>query len=489
MTQARKTNYLTASAVNIAMRLISALVAVATLAFITREVTKEEFALYAIAISFVMLVTGLIELGFQTSYVSIVSKYNRNAKLQHSVVQIGALLRIITVVVGMLLIYGVILLSRYIDAEFPKLPESIVYSCLFTASGYAFYYFAGAHLRALGSFYLSSLVLSAVPMAQFFVVIFLYYFEKLSVNNILVGYALFSLGSIIILQAITGFRSWNLLELKKHKKKLLVFYSLFSGIGFANIIEVIAVRIDIFMIDYMVNEHAVSDYFTSHKLASASMIVSTAISFIVLPLVMKFHGWNNLEKRRKILINYVSIVLLLAVLSFFTFSLFGKDVLFLIYGNVYRENYMLLMLLSGSISFGITLSGVAAFLLKDGNSSVILHLALINVILLIAGNLVFIPKFDEYGAALSNIMSYAAMSFYAWLRILSTNFPVKTLTRWISDNVLYSVFTIAVTMLSILYVVVDSIDIIVRLVIFLGVSLVSLLLLKIPYQELISEIG
>ena len=482
-------NYLTKSTVNIIVRLLSAFFSLLTISLVARELSKENFGFYAVALSFVMLVTGLLELGFQTSYVSIVSRYDSDKYKQDSIIKAGVFVRLITIVLGTLVIFGIVYMLRFMGIAFPKIPVEFIFLCLLIASGYVIYNFIGAHLRARGSFYFSSLVLSCVPLTQLVVVVALWQTLNLSTEKILAGYAISSLLSIVLLRKLVGVELKGLINVKAYKNDVTTILGFFGAIGFSNLIEVFATRVDIFMIDYMVNQHAVADYFAVQKLASMSMMVSAAITFIILPLLMKYPSWSDVEKREKIVVNYFKMIILMSVLSFFVFAAFGQEALYLIYGPDYVNAYPLLLVKSISISIAFAMSGTAAFLLKNDDELTIVHLAILNTTLLILGNLIFIPILSEFGAVISSVISYAAMFLYAWYKIMRSSLPRGWWKSFINRNIFYLIVVIFITLLSMLLVYVIEFSFIGKLLVLLFLVVLCLFSIKGSYLSLIDEIG
>ncbi len=176
-----------------------------------------------------------------------------------------------------------------------------------------------------------------------------------------------------------------------------------SKVYFGNIIQFFHYKLDIFLINYLLNPTAVGFYSVSVALAEKIWLASQSASTVLFPRVSSETDKNKLKDFTPIICRNVLLITFIgAVLLFFT----GRLLIILLYSETFS---------SSVVPFQILLIGAVAasgwrILANDlygrGKPELNIYISLISLILNIILNILWIPKFGINGAALATSISY-----------------------------------------------------------------------------------
>jgi O-antigen/teichoic acid export membrane protein len=162
--------------------------------------------------------------------------------------------------------------------------------------------------------------------------------------------------------------------------------------------------IDIVMLAQFSNSYATGIYNASYKLVDALSLFYTIYTATIFPVMSKLFTEDNslLKISLSKSIKYLSFVTIpLSVASIF----YGQDIIVLCYGNKFAESGAVLAILVWSICF-LFINGAAITTLNAAHKERFVTLmyfitSIFNVIV----NLILIPQFNFYGAAVATVLS------------------------------------------------------------------------------------
>jgi O-antigen/teichoic acid export membrane protein len=165
----------------------------------------------------------------------------------------------------------------------------------------------------------------------------------------------------------------------------------------------IYVSIDIVMLSLMVGDKATGFYSVATKIIIFFILIPTGIGNAVMPAMSEkvksdFNGFLSLAHSAT---RYVLILSMLAVM----FNMFlGQEIIRLLFGKEYAPSGLILMLLSWSLIPSYLNHIWNAMLLSFNKEKNIIIFAAIGAASNISLNLILIPKYTYYGAALATIL-------------------------------------------------------------------------------------
>jgi O-antigen/teichoic acid export membrane protein len=213
----------------------------------------------------------------------------------------------------------------------------------------------------------------------------------------------------IFIKDIKRFINWKWTGSKEYK--LLLFYSipLFISILVGNIAG--QLNIIIFGIFYPFSDIGI--YSISIILMSVFSFFQSSIIFLYFPIFSRLY---NCKMRRE----YSSIyqimnkwLILISLPFFFIFVLYSKEILTLIFGDIYSSGANVLIIMTFGYFF-VTLSILSAnSFLAMGKTKLYMYISLVNAIIIIGTGVILIPLFGMNGAAISLALSgFLSMIYY-----------------------------------------------------------------------------
>lgn len=184
-----------------------------------------------------------------------------------------------------------------------------------------------------------------------------------------------------------------------YKKKIYEILPLFL----ASIFTTIYFRIDILMLEAMINLESVGIYSVAFKLFESAMILPWMLSIVFLPRLSKS---KTLNFKRDILLYFI-IGFIIFIAFFYTVEFFIK----LLFSSEYEDSIIVAKILSISI-IPITLNSYLFTLLNAKNLSkynaiIAFFMCLANIYV----NLLLIPKYGEVGASVATILTEIVGTF------------------------------------------------------------------------------
>lgn len=196
----------------------------------------------------------------------------------------------------------------------------------------------------------------------------------------------------------------------------------------ANGINLINYQADVLMIGYFLLDHDVGIYSVAVMFAKLIWILPDSIQKITYPMFSEYHAKNELGLI-ELLLDRCMRYSFLFLLLFFTFMVvFGEDIITFIFGMEFKEStYPLIILLSGTVIYGVTKSIGCIFLAVE-EVSIVYKIPLVSAIINVVLNLTLIPSYGINGAAVatsSSLIVSTFLMFYFIKKILDIGFDLK----------------------------------------------------------------
>lgn len=190
-------------------------------------------------------------------------------------------------------------------------------------------------------------------------------------------------------------------------------------VNLSNVLQFLAYRIDIWILDYYHSKDVVGQYSLSVKISQVFWLLPQLTSSMLFPLTAQNDARASEQNFKKISKIIFILTIVGAGLSILLYPVFTKYVV----GDIYQQSFIyFLYLLPGVCFFGICILLSARFAGK-GNVQINLMTSAICFVLLLIFGVVLIPIYAAKGAAIATSIGYIA----------STLFIIFMYKRWIKN--------------------------------------------------------
>lgn len=370
--------------------------------FITRQFNPENFGIFSAVSAFILLVSDVLDLGITVSlsrfYPEIKQKQGQNMAMFFlaNTFKFQLFLTIVTVII-------VMTLGRILSEAMFK---TIFYSNLFFFAAIAIltsvmFSFSTAALSAQKKFLNVSIILIISTLIKLLLVIFLYFQEKFSLENVTAAFALAPLIAFLI--------SLKYLNLSKFPKKFsfklikkLLAYSTFIAI--ARVLSAISSRFDALFLIPLSSAYEAGIYSAAFKIIFFYSLLAGSFSSVIAPRLAGFKTTlESLSYLKKI-----TMVVFMMIASLLILYLIAPILIPAVLGIKYLDSvgvFRALLLPTGL--FILTIPTVNFLLYVAKKPQITAFNTLIQFILLLIGNIYFIPKFGRFGPVITLTLAYA----------------------------------------------------------------------------------
>jgi O-antigen/teichoic acid export membrane protein len=173
----------------------------------------------------------------------------------------------------------------------------------------------------------------------------------------------------------------------------------------ANLIQFLNYRLDVFIVSFFVGVKGVGLYTLAVSLAQLIWLISNAAATVLLPRVAALQDTVSENVTRTTQITRVSFWL--SFISALFLALLADQILPWIYGEAFRQSITpLLGLLPGIVTFSVV-NVLASYIAGIGKPQLNLAVSSVGLVVTIVLDLLLIPRFDIFGAALASTLSYS----------------------------------------------------------------------------------
>jgi len=185
-------------------------------------------------------------------------------------------------------------------------------------------------------------------------------------------------------------------------------------------------NVDQIMIDHFLDKTEVGVYAAALRLSNCWLFVPSIIVSTLLPYYVKLRQQNPLTYQED-LIRLYSLMFWMGMFVGIVISIFGEEIILLLYGEAYGNAYQALVF---NIWSGIFISQAVArgiWMISENLQTYRLYNNMIAVIINIVGNVILIPKYGISGAAFSTLMTQMLGTWlipFLWKPLRKSNFDL-----------------------------------------------------------------
>ncbi|MEO6730273.1 MAG: polysaccharide biosynthesis C-terminal domain-containing protein [Ferruginibacter sp.] len=190
--------------------------------------------------------------------------------------------------------------------------------------------------------------------------------------------------------------------------KKIASFSLQSFVN--NMFYALLLRCDYWLVNYYSTDNDLGNYLQATKLTQIILLVPTLASFSLFPLIT-----SHIHQSKKIdtkLLKLVSIYFYIGVVMCTGVIAVGYWVFPLLYGQGFSKMYLCFVLLSPGVLMLAAAFPIATFF--SGKNQIRLRVIALffSIVLLVVLDLLLIPRFNIYGAAIAGTVAYSFYFFY-----------------------------------------------------------------------------
>ena len=263
-----------------------------------------------------------------------------------------------------------------------------------------FEYFATSALRGLKLF---SVVNKLSLVTRLNIIIFL--ILAITIYSATAYYALAGYIAALLLNCIIYFVALyqaakpKVFELNKLSSVIKYGLKVHPGI----LLTEIEYRLDIFILLYFLNAAAVGIYSIGVTISQILWYASNSINSVLFPNLTFSAPGKEKDMFTATVIKYN---FLMNLIILFFLVLFGKLMVFILYGSEYEQAYYIFLILAPGLLLDSIGRNVATWLKSEGKPLILSWVSFGTLILNILCNFLLIPKYGLYGAAYSSLISY-----------------------------------------------------------------------------------
>ncbi|NNV07401.1 flippase [Geobacillus sp. MMMUD3] len=423
------------SLLNFNRNIITILLGFASAIIIARALGPEKQGIYALIVLLPNMLFTFLNIGVSSASVYYIGKEKYSLETIVSTnVFLALMMSVVSIIVGVL---GISLFKGIFFKDVPAIYLFLILSSLPFLFANSFLQAIFQGLQEFGIFNLVSISGSIVNLIFLVVGVF---FLKLGVIGAMAAF----LASVItpLLLLIFFLKKKHISIDARYMSVEFIKDSLLYGYKahLSNILAFLNYRIDILIISYFLSPIAVGVYNVAVSIAEKLWIVSQPVSSVLFPRISS--AKDDTERNSltaKVARNVLSLSIIVGIGLFFVSDL----LISIMFGEKYEEAANLIKILL----LGITLFSAERILSNDlagrGKPELNLYTSLFTVVINIVLNLLFIPKWGFYGAAIATSVAYSltfALKVWLFCRTTGTNvLSLLLITR--TDIELYKTFS------------------------------------------------
>lgn len=243
------------------------------------------------------------------------------------------------------------------------------------------------------------------------VIIFFVLFRISSIRNICYGYLLSNLAVLIFVLFIFHFKIQPL-KFDFDKKIWNKFLRISWPLGAAAIFGAIFVSIDLVIMGFFSQIAQAGFYNASKKIIVITTIPAMLIYMSFFPALSKFFKESK-EKFHKMWDYYMKLMIILALPAVAGGWAFASRIIDLAYGRQFSPSIAVFQILIFMAGINFVYNPYVLVLIVSGQQKKYLLVNLIGAVVNVCLNLVLIPRYNFYGAAVSAVVTYIILFFLA----------------------------------------------------------------------------
>ena len=379
-------------------RLVVIFINFVTLVLLARILGVEVFGAYSIVILIPNLLFLCLSLGLNTSTIYSISRYQDEKEI------------FITQVLLFGLLWGILGSTFFIILSETLIPSLSFTDLLSNSSLYIIVattlllikYYQDAILQALGKFNLFNKSLLLQSFSALVLILFAFILNRLTLEIALLIFIVSTTLGIVV----------SFMGIDTYVKPALIFSGSYLlerlkygfGAFISQLCMVMLYRVDIVMLDYMTALTVVGVYVLSARLIEMIWLIPDSVGLILFPKLMAKN-----EDKLALIVTTNRVLLLITVLSIIISALAIYPFILLFFGGEYKESVVLFLYLLPGTVFISLFKVLSRWFNSEGLTAPIACITLIFLLLNILFNLMLIPDYEAFGAALSSLLCYIGL--------------------------------------------------------------------------------
>lgn len=385
------------------------------LIYVARLLGAVEYGKFTFALAFVSLFVVFADLGLSSIVTREFSRKEGKETEFFSVVSLKILLSLITLILilaGSFFVTNDVTVQKiiWILAFFVSVSNfSVVINAFFVAYQRMEYNAWGAILEAL-----------AVTGIGFFVI-----FKLPSVVNLSYVYLFSALVSLIFILVLFQFRIFPL-GISWHKETWIKFLRMSWPLAFASLFSTIYIYIDSVMMGYWGQIKETGWYNAAYRIIISTSVLMGIIDLSFYPVLSKFFKESK-EKLQKVWSYQMELMIILAAPLVVGGYVLAPKIIGFLYGESFVPSalaFQILILMAGIICISRPFERI---LIVSDHQTKFFQVTFLGAIINIILNLILIPKYSLYGAAVATVITYLLM-FVLFFNLTLKYTPIKPLS-------------------------------------------------------------
>lgn len=381
---------------------------------LARFLGPSDFGLLTIAVTTLVLIADMADIGTNTGLIRFVSSYlttNKEKAWQYLKLSLGIKLAAWIVVFLALFFLSPVLAGQVFHKEELVLPLKLV---AFGVGGALLFTFATSCLQAYQKYFLWSIVSITTNAIRLIAILILIYFAQLNVVNSLVSYITLSFFGFFVTLFILPTR--NILQAKTDKNLLKELLRYNAPVAIFSLIAAVSARLDTFLNAALLTTREVGIYGAANQLVQFMPQLVSALGLVSAP---KFASFDSNEKMLSYFKKFQLLVLGLAFLGILAIPI-AIYLIPVLFGVSYQEAILpFVILFLGQLIFLLSIPVHHGVIFYFGRPDVFIWVSLGHLAIIGGIGYLMIQSFGMIGAAVTVFLGMIFNFLYPliWLLI------------------------------------------------------------------------
>ena len=399
-----------ASAAQLGVAGVSALLAVVAQLVIARMIGADEFGRYAYVLSWVNVIALAGALGFDTASLRFVAEYRTLGQWARLRGYLLTTVALSAAVASLLAIIGAALQWR--NSQFADASRSVIVGGAVLLPTLVLLKVTGSHLQAMQRALASAASQGIVrPLALFVVLGVLLQLRATSIGagTVMIANLVATAMALVLCVVLTRTSLSHVTAAAKPEYRTREWITTAAPLLAITVSQGLLLSADVLMIGAYRGTTEAGLYSVAAQLVTVITLAINAANAIVAPLLAELYAKRDLQGMRDVLRISARSVLAYAIPVLLVLIVFGERLLAL-YGAEFRDSWLPMMILAvGQISI-VAFGSVGFLLTMSGNERVASRAIVASAVLNVVLNAVFIPLWGVVGAAVATGVSTFARS-------------------------------------------------------------------------------
>lgn len=376
---------------------------------IARFLGPNEFGNFSLLYATLSIIILISDFGMGVSIVKFSSEYYSKNELKKIEIllknsfKLRLFLSLIICIIGIIL-YNIISV-HILNNE--KLMLSVIFVFI-GGIGVSLFEFIKTYFQSKQSFKKYSIYINIYSFINLISILILIYFSMLTVLSAIITYSIvpFIVFGITILLINNKF-----LFLKNDNFNYRKFMKFNFYIIISNLCSMFFNRIDLFFLNAFLNPTAVGFYSAAFQISLLMAIFTNSITFTLLPKVSVLTNVEEIKNIYKKILKYSSILYFITI----PIILIAPLIVPLVFTNLYFQSIQIFQILVLSFGMSFIINPLATILYKVNKPEILTIIIIVQLIIIIIGDPIFIILFQIYGVAYISLITHIISLIYITL--------------------------------------------------------------------------